>query len=91
MLMTTTDGIEGRKIAEYLGIISGDAVVGANIFRDLFANVRDVVVGRAGGYEKALVSAKDAAMGISRHMPRRSAPMPWSASISTTNRSAIRC
>ena len=62
MLKTTTDHIEGRKIAEYLGIISGDAVVGANIFRDLFANVRDVVGGRAGGYEKALVSAKDAAM-----------------------------
>ena len=64
MLMTTTDGIEGRKIAEYLGIISGDAVVGANIFRDLFANVRDVVVGRAGGYEKALVSANGTAVRL---------------------------
>ncbi len=62
MLMTTTDGVEGRKIAEYLGIVSGDAVVGANIFRDLFARVRDIVGGRAGGYEKALAGAKEAAM-----------------------------
>jgi uncharacterized protein YbjQ (UPF0145 family) len=62
MLMTTTDGIEGRKIVEYLGIVSGDAVVGANLFRDLFARVRDIVGGRAGGYEKALAGAKEAAM-----------------------------
>jgi len=62
MLMTTTDGVEGRKIVEYLGIVSGDAVVGANIFRDLFARVRDIVGGRAGGYEKALAGAKEAAM-----------------------------
>ena len=62
MLMTTTDGIEGRKIVEYLGIVSGDAIVGANLFRDLFARVRDIVGGRAGGYEKALAGAKEAAM-----------------------------
>ena len=62
MLMTTTDGVEGRKVVEYLGIVSGDAVVGANIFRDLFAKVRDIVGGRAGGYEKALAGAKEAAM-----------------------------
>ena len=62
MLMTTTDGIEGRKIVEYLGIVSGDAKVGANLFRDLFARVRDIVGGRAGGYEKALAGAKEAAM-----------------------------
>ena len=58
MLIVTTDGIEGRKIVEYLGIVSGDAIVGANVFRDLFARVRDVVGGRAGGYEKALRGAK---------------------------------
>ena len=62
MLMTTTAGIEGRKIVEYLGIVSGDAIVGANLFRDLFARVRDIVGGRAGGYEKALAGAKEAAM-----------------------------
>ncbi len=47
MLIVTTDGIEGRKIVEYLGIVSGDAIVGANVFRDVFARVRDVVGGRA--------------------------------------------
>ena len=62
MLIVTTDGIEGRKIVEYLGIVSGDAIVGANVFRDLFARVRDVVGGRAGGYEQALRGAKDHAM-----------------------------
>jgi uncharacterized protein YbjQ (UPF0145 family) len=62
MLIVTTDGIEGRKIVEYLGIVSGDAIVGANVFRDLFARVRDVVGGRAGGYEKALRGAKDHAL-----------------------------
>jgi len=62
MLIVTTDGIEGRKIVEYLGIVSGDAIVGANVFRDVFARVRDVVGGRAGGYEKALRGAKDHAI-----------------------------
>ena len=62
MLIVTSDQIEGRRIAEYLGIVSGDAIVGANMFRDLFARVRDVVGGRAGGYEKALRGAKEAAM-----------------------------
>ena len=62
MIITTTDGIEGRPVTQYLGLVSGDAVVGANIFRDLFARVRDIVGGRAGGYEKALAGAKDAAL-----------------------------
>jgi len=62
MLIVTTDGIEGRKIVEYRGIVSGDAIVGANVFRDVFARVRDVVGGRAGGYEKALRGAKDHAL-----------------------------
>ena len=62
MLIVTTDGIEGRKIVEYLGIVSGDAIVGANVFRDIFARVRDVVGGRAGGYEAALRGAKEHAI-----------------------------
>ncbi|HEX9768236.1 MAG TPA: YbjQ family protein [Kiloniellales bacterium] len=62
MLIVTSEHIEGRRIAEYLGIVSGDAIVGANMFRDLFARVRDVVGGRAGGYEKALRGAKEAAL-----------------------------
>jgi uncharacterized protein YbjQ (UPF0145 family) len=63
MQIVTTDAIEGRRITAYLGLVSGDAIVGANMFRDLFARVRDVVGGRAGGYEKALRGAKDAAVG----------------------------
>jgi uncharacterized protein YbjQ (UPF0145 family) len=62
MLIVTSDQIEGRRTAEYLGIVSGDAIVGANMFRDLFTRVRDVVGGRAGGYEKALRGAKEAAL-----------------------------
>ena len=62
MLIVTTHEIAGRKVTEYLGIVSGDAIVGANMFRDLFARVRDVVGGRAGGYEKALKGAKEAAL-----------------------------
>ncbi len=62
MLIVTSDQIESRRIAESLEIVSGDAIVGANMFRDLFARVRDVVGGRAGGYEKALRGAKEAAL-----------------------------
>ncbi len=62
MLIVTTDSVEGRQVAEYLGIVGGDAVVGANIFRDLLARVRDVIGGRAGGYENALREAKEAAI-----------------------------
>lgn len=62
MIVVTTGSVEGRRVSEYLGVVSGDAVVGANLFRDFFARVRDVVGGRAGGYEKALQGAKDAAM-----------------------------
>ena len=62
MLKTTTPTIEGHTIAEYLGLVSGDAIVGANVFRDFFARVRDIVGGRAGGYENALRGAKEAAL-----------------------------
>ncbi len=64
-LSTVTPGIEadqGPKVASYLGIVNGEAVIGANIFRDMFASVRDVVGGRAGGYERALSGARDAAI-----------------------------
>ncbi|MDH3739743.1 MAG: heavy metal-binding domain-containing protein [Alphaproteobacteria bacterium] len=62
MIITTTTNIEGRKIAEYLGVCTGEAVVGANIFRDLFASVRDVVGGRSGSYEKVLANARQMAL-----------------------------
>jgi uncharacterized protein YbjQ (UPF0145 family) len=53
---------EGVERSQYLGIVHGEAIIGANIFRDMFASVRDVVGGRAGGYERALSGARDAAM-----------------------------
>jgi uncharacterized protein YbjQ (UPF0145 family) len=62
MIVTTTSSVEGHPIVAYLGIVSGSAVVGANIFRDLFARVRDVVGGRAKGYENALQGAQQAAL-----------------------------
>lgn len=57
-----TEG-SGLRIAEWLGVVHGEAIIGANIFRDLFSSVRDVVGGRAGGYERALSGARDAAVG----------------------------
>ena len=62
MIVTTTDGVEGRKVAQYLGIVTGEAVMGTNIFRDMFAGIRDIVGGRSGSYQKELRKAKDLAM-----------------------------
>lgn len=62
LIVTSTDGIEGRKITQYLGIVSGEAVMGTNIFRDMFAGIRDIVGGRSGSYEKELRNAKSLAM-----------------------------
>ena len=62
MIVTTTEGIEGKQVAAYLGIVSGEAIMGANLFKDMFANIRDVVGGRAAAYEKTLRDAKDAAL-----------------------------
>ncbi|MBP1621866.1 MAG: hypothetical protein H6Q02_2633 [Acidobacteria bacterium] len=61
MLLTTTPTLEGRRIAKYLGIVTGEAIVGANIVRDLFASVRDIVGGRAGAYDTALAEMGEAA------------------------------
>ena len=58
MITTTTDGIDGRTITGYLGVVSGDAVMGTNIFRDMFAGIRDLIGGRSGSYEKELRNAK---------------------------------
>ena len=62
MIMTTTTAIEGRPVREYLGIVTGEVIVGANIFKDLFAGVRDIVGGRAGSYEGTLRDARAQAM-----------------------------
>jgi uncharacterized protein YbjQ (UPF0145 family) len=61
MLITTTPNIEGKRIKEYLGIVTGEAVVGANLFKDLFAGLRDIVSGRSGAYEKELRKARNLA------------------------------
>jgi uncharacterized protein YbjQ (UPF0145 family) len=62
MIVTTTDTVEGRRIVQYLGIVAGEAIVGANVFRDLFAGVRDVIGGRSGAYEKTLREAREIAV-----------------------------
>jgi uncharacterized protein YbjQ (UPF0145 family) len=62
MILTTTPAIEGRAITSYLGIVTGEAIVGANIFRDLFANIRDIVGGRSAGYERELERARQLAL-----------------------------
>ena len=63
MILTTTPTIEGRPIAEYRGIVTGEAILGANIFKDLFAGIRDIVGGRSGAYEQELAKARTIAMG----------------------------
>ncbi len=62
MQIVTTDSVEGKRIVAYKGIVSGDAIVGANFIKDFFAKITDVIGGRAGGYEKALRGAKEHAM-----------------------------
>lgn len=62
MILTTTESVEGRIVSSYLGIVSGDAVMGTNLFRDLFASIRNIVGGRSQAYEKELRTAKDAAL-----------------------------
>ena len=58
MIITTTTAVEGRPVRDYLGIVTGEVIVGANIFKDLFAGIRDIVGGRSGAYEGALRDAR---------------------------------
>jgi uncharacterized protein YbjQ (UPF0145 family) len=62
ILVTTTDGVQDHKVTAYLGIVSGEAIMGTNLFKDFFASIRDVVGGRAGSYEKSLREAKELAL-----------------------------
>ncbi|MCR4436471.1 MAG: YbjQ family protein [Clostridiales bacterium] len=62
MIVTTTPGIEGRKIRDYYGVVAGEAIMGANIVRDLFASITDVIGGRSGAYEEKLVQAREIAI-----------------------------
>lgn len=61
MLVTTTDSVEGRRVVSYLGVVTGEAILGVNVFRDLFSGIRDIIGGRAGGYQNALRDAREAA------------------------------
>jgi len=58
MLLSTTPTIEGKSISDYKGVVVGEAILGANIFRDMFAGIRDIVGGRSGAYEKEMANAR---------------------------------
>ena len=62
MIITTTPQVEGQHVAEYLGLVSGETIMGANIFRDFFAGIRDIVGGRAGSYEAVLRDGREQAL-----------------------------
>jgi uncharacterized protein YbjQ (UPF0145 family) len=62
MIITTTNTLEGKKISSYLGIVTGETIIGANIFRDFFAGIRDIVGGRSGAYEEVLKEARETAL-----------------------------
>lgn len=62
MLLTTTSQVEGRKIKDYLGIVTGEAIMGANVIRDFMASITDVVGGRSGAYEQKLAQARKIAL-----------------------------
>jgi uncharacterized protein YbjQ (UPF0145 family) len=62
MIVTTTNTIEGKKVTKYIGIVTGEAIIGANFVKDFFASITDIVGGRSGSYEKGLREAKDIAL-----------------------------
>ena len=62
MVVTTTPNIDGKRVTKYLGVVAGEAILGANMFKDLFAGIRDLVGGRSGTYERELQRARDIAM-----------------------------
>jgi uncharacterized protein YbjQ (UPF0145 family) len=62
MIVTTTPAVEGKKIAAYHGIVTGEAILGANVFRDIFAGITDIMGGRSGAYERSLAEARETAL-----------------------------
>ena len=62
MIVTTTPSVEGYQIAEYHGIVTGEAILGANVFRDIFAGITDIIGGRSGAYEASLAEARETAL-----------------------------
>ncbi len=71
MIVTTTPSIEGRPARDYLGIVTGEAILGANIFKDLFAGIRDIVGGRSAAYERELGNARRTALAEMEEEARR--------------------
>jgi uncharacterized protein YbjQ (UPF0145 family) len=71
IVISTTPTLEGRPIREYLGIVTGEVIVGANIFKDIFAGIRDIVGGRSGGYQNALREAREHAMADMQDAAKR--------------------
>jgi uncharacterized protein YbjQ (UPF0145 family) len=63
MIVSTTTAIDSQPVTEYVGVVSGKAVLGANVFRDLFVGLRDIVGGRSAGYERSLRQARETAIG----------------------------
>ena len=71
MIVTTTNSLDGHEITEYKGVITGEAILGTNIFRDIFAGIRDIVGGRSSSYEKVLREARETALAELREEARR--------------------
>lgn len=65
-IVSTTHHLDGRPVQKYLGVVTGEVIVGANLFRDLFASIRDIVGGRSGAYEEVLARAREEALGEMR-------------------------
>ncbi|SIS92352.1 Uncharacterized conserved protein YbjQ, UPF0145 family [Roseivivax lentus] len=72
MIISTTNSLDGYRVIDYRGVVVGEAIMGANVFRDIFASVRDIVGGRAGAYEAKLGDARDTAM---RELEERAAAL----------------
>lgn len=72
MILTTTNSVEGHQIAAYKGIVVGEAIMGANVVRDVFASITDIVGGRSGAYESKLQDARDTAL---RELEERAAAL----------------
>jgi uncharacterized protein YbjQ (UPF0145 family) len=62
MIVTTTPSIEGKPVQEYYGVVTGETIIGANLFKDIFASIRDIVGGRSGAYENVLKEARETAL-----------------------------
>ena len=77
MIVSTTPSLEGHKIVRYVGVVNGEAIMGANIFKDLFASVRDIVGGRSGSYERELQKPATLLWKNCSNVLPNWAPMRW--------------